>query len=121
MVPGRSLRVGDRPDRLAVVLESARQQWQDGARRLEAEAPDAARYAHLCALVEAVLAELPRRVGQHFTLADLAAAHAAGDDWIRDVVDDATPAKARAGLRDATMVGEAAFAAYARGAVDWSP
>jgi hypothetical protein len=103
------------------MLESVRQQWREGARRLAAEQPDPIRYAQLCDLVTEVTAEIRRRVGQHFTLAELAAAHAEADDWVREVVRDSTPPEARAGVRDAALVGDAAFAAYARGAVDWSP
>ena len=103
------------------VLDSARHQWGEGARRLEAERPDDVRYAQLCDLVDAVTAELRRRVGQHFTLTELAGVHGGAEDWVRDVVRDATPAKARVGIRDVALVQDAAFGAYARGALDWSP
>ena len=54
------------------MLESARQQWEEGRRRLDAEGEDTARSRHLWLLVEAVLDDLRRRVGQTFTLAELA-------------------------------------------------
>jgi hypothetical protein len=103
------------------LLESARQQWEEATRRLGAEARDPVRYAQLCDLVDAVLAALRRRVGQGFTLSELVSAHSAADDWLREIVRDAIPAKPRVGIRDAALVEDAAFAVYARGATDWEP
>ena len=65
--------------------------------------------------------ELRRRVGQTFTLAELARAYEDSEDWIRDVVRANGPAEARAGIRDVALVGDAAFASYARGATDYRP
>ena len=57
------------------MLDSARHQWEEGRRRLDAEGEDTARSRHLWLLVEAVLDNLRRRVGQTFTLAELAGAY----------------------------------------------
>ena len=103
------------------MIESARQQWEEASRRLGAEAADPARYGQLCDLVEAVVDALRRRVGQRFTLRQLASVHAGADDWVRDIVVDSLPVKARVGIRDASLVEDAAFAVYARGASDWAP
>jgi hypothetical protein len=103
------------------MLQAARQQWDEGLRRLAAEGEDTARSRHLWVLIEEVVAELRRRVGQTFTLDDLAGAYEGSEDWVRDVVVRATPAKARAGLRDCALVQDAAFAHYARGATDYQP
>jgi hypothetical protein len=103
------------------VLESARQQWEEGSRRLGAEASDPVRYGQLCDLVDAVVATLRRRVGQRFTLSELASVHVGADDWVRELVADAIPEKPRVGVRDAALVADAAFAVYARGATDWAP
>jgi hypothetical protein len=103
------------------MLQAARQQWDEGLRRLAAEGEDTARSRHLWVLIEEVVAELRRRVGQTFTLDDLAGAYEGSEDWVRDVVVRATPAKARAGLRDSALVQDAAFAHYARGATDYQP
>lgn len=116
-MPGRAVRGGGAER----VIESARQQWADGAARLREEAVDAERYRQLCDLVDAVVAELRRRVGQRYTVAELARAHAASDDWVRELVLDATGPRARVSVRDAALVQDAAFAAYARGARDWRP
>jgi len=103
------------------MLDSARHQWEEGRRRLEAEGEGTARSRHLWLLVEAVLDDLRRRVGQTFTLAELARAYEGSEDWVRDVVVDAAPPRSRAGLRDTTLVQDAAFAHYARGATDYAP
>jgi hypothetical protein len=116
-VPGRALRAGGR----GVMLETARQQWDEGLRRLDAVGAETARGRHLWLLVEAVLAELRRRVGQTFTLTELARAYDGAEDWVRDVVREAAPPQARAGIRDVVLVQDAAFAHYARGASDYRP
>ena len=103
------------------MLETARYQWDEGRRRLESAGADTARHRHLSVLVDAVVAELRRRIGQTFTLAELAEAYDGAEDWVRDVVAHATPPRARAGIRDAALVQDAAFGQYARGAIDYTP
>ncbi len=103
------------------MLETARHQWAEGARRLESERPEATRYRQLVALVDMVVDELRRRVGQTFTLSELAAAYDDAEDWVRDVVIREAPPRARAGVRDVALVQDAAFARYALGASDYHP
>ena len=103
------------------MLETARFQWAEGARRLEAERADAPRYRQLAALVDAIVDELRRRVGQTFTLAELAGHYERAEEWVHDVVLRVTPPRARAGVRDAALVQDAAFARYALGASDYEP
>ncbi len=102
-------------------VETARLQWDEGARRLDAADRGSRRYLHLSALVDAVLDELPRHVGQTFTLAQLARAYDGSEEWVRDVVERATPPRAEAGIRDTVLVQDAAFGRYARGASDYTP
>jgi hypothetical protein len=104
-----------------MMLETARQQWDEGLRRLEGVGAETARGRHLWLLVEAVVGELRRRVGQTFTLTELVRAYDGAEDWVREVVVDAAPPKARAGIRDVALVQDAAFAHYARGASDYRP
>jgi hypothetical protein len=104
-----------------VTLAVARHQWEEGVRRLEAVDRNSRRYRQLHALVDAVLEELRRRVGQTFTLAELADAYTGSEDWVREVVVARTPPKAEAGLRDTALVQDAAFGAYARAAQDYRP
>ncbi len=104
-----------------MILESTRQQWDEGLRRLDSVGAETARGRHLWLLIEAVLAELRRRVGQTFTLSELASAYEGSEDWVRDVVIRSAPPKPRAGIRDVALVQDAAFAHYARGASDYRP
>jgi hypothetical protein len=98
-----------------VAVENARQQWAAGYRRLADHASDRALYLRLLDQVGLVLDELNRRVGQTFTLAELAEAYRDADRWLIDVLDSGP------GTSDLALVEDAAFHVYARGAVDYSP
>ena len=97
----------------------ARHEWEDGFRRLEAARDDVRRYHQLLELLDLVVDELRKRVGQTYTLEQLAAAYAEADSWARELLDE------RSALpgwpRDLTTVLAAAFDAYQRGAVDYTP
>src|SRR5205085_4644058 len=54
------------------VLDSVRQEWEEGNRRFEELARDRALRPRLFAQLEIVTDELRKRVGQTFTLAELA-------------------------------------------------
>ena len=100
-------------------LELARQHWEEGNRRVEALRNDTPRYRELLDQVEIVLAELRKRVGQTFTLDELARAYQGADDWARDAVDLADPEAPPP--PDMPSVAGAAFHQYARGATDYRP
>jgi hypothetical protein len=103
---------------VAAVLEHARQEWQEGHRRLQAMAADAGLYRRLLGQVEALTNELRRRVGQTFTLAELADAYASADVWAWEVLAQ----ESRPGdLAHLAIVEDAAFHFYSRGAVDYAP
>ena len=102
-------------------VASARHQWDDGKRRLASEGEDTARSRHLDLLVAAVVDELRRRLGQTYSLDDLAGAYDGADDWVREIIVTALPPRPRAGVRDAAVIQDAAFARYAQGALDYSP
>ena len=102
-------------------LPSARHQWDEGKRRLAGEGEDTARSRHLDLLVDAVVDELRRRIGQTYTLGELAGAYEGADDWVRDIIVTSLPPRPRAGVRDAAVIQDAAFARYAPGALDYSP
>lgn len=102
-------------------IAAARQQWDEGRRRLADEGVDTARSRHLQLLVDAVIQELRRRIGQTYTLAELAEAYAGAEEWVRDVILRSAPARSRAGIRDTALVQDAAFARYAQGATDYRP
>ena len=91
--------------------------WEDGARRLatlqgrERTAADR--------VVDALAAELARRLGGPFTVQELASLYIEqGTDWCFDVAVRVAPSTPEAW--DLTTVAGAAFARYARSAVDYS-
>ena len=100
-------------------VESARRDWEEGYRRLLEEARESPADERLHAQVDAVLAELRRRVGGVFTVPELAAAYAESERWSRTTVAENAPAPGWP--RTLSVVEAAAFHLYARGAQDWEP
>jgi hypothetical protein len=98
-------------------LDTVRQEWEEGARRVEAARHQQPAYERLLTQMDVVTAELKRRVGQTFSLAELAAAYRDADGWARDAVSDRAGAPGWA--RDLATVTAAAFHAYQRGAADY--
>jgi hypothetical protein len=100
-------------------VEVARQEWEEGSRRLETAREDRRRYGQLLQLLELVLDELRRRIGQTYTLAELVAVYGDSERWAREVLEEraATPGWPR----ELTVVLAAAFDAYQRGAIDYEP
>ena len=70
----------------AVAVEHARQQWEEGHRRLQSYSVDRPLFLQLHAQVRLVVDELNRRVGQTFTLSELANAYHEADRWAYDVL-----------------------------------
>ena len=99
----------------AVAVENARLQWENGYRRLNEHASDRPTYERLLAQVDVLIDQLNRRVGQTFTLAELAVAYDEADRWLLEVLPPG-PGAVQLGL-----VEDAAFHLYARGAVDYTP
>jgi hypothetical protein len=104
---------------MAVALEQTRREWEQGHRRLQREARETPRGEQILHELEAVTAELRRRVGQTFTLAELADAYMTAEDWSREAVADSEPASGWP--RRLSTVTDAAFHLYSRGAVDYEP
>ena len=100
-------------------VEVARQEWEEGSRRLEAAREDRRRYRQLLERLELVLDELRRQLGQTYTLAELVAAYGESERWAREVLEER--ATAPGWPRDLSFVLAAAFDAYQRGAVDYEP
>jgi hypothetical protein len=101
------------------VLEAVRQQWDEGNRRFEAAARDSVLRPRLHAQLEVVTDELRKRIGQTFTLDELASSYANADEWVREVVEER--ASTPGWTRTLTLVQDAAFHGYQRGAVDYVP
>jgi hypothetical protein len=100
-------------------VESARRDWEEGHRRLQDEVRRQDAPERLLEQVDAVLAELRRRVGGTFTLRELAATYGDAERWSRDAV--AERAAAPGWPRTLSLVEAAAFHEYARGAQDYEP
>ena len=97
----------------------ARQQWEDGNRRVEETRDDPPRYRGLTAQVDVVAAALRQRVGQTFTLAELASSYDGADEWARTLLESDDPEAPP--VAEAGTVADAAFHLYARGASDYAP
>jgi hypothetical protein len=104
---------------VAVSVDLARQQWEEGYRRLQSDSHDPRSRAALLAQVELVTLELRRRVGATFSLAGLAASYADADRWATEAI--AGQASLPGWTRFATTATDAAFHLYARGARDYRP
>jgi hypothetical protein len=104
---------------MTVDLELARQQWRDGNRRVEEARGDRRRYRQLVEGMDRVVDALRRRLGQSFTLDELAAAYGGADHWVLELLEDADPEGGL--LLEPGTVADAAFHTYARGAVDYRP
>jgi hypothetical protein len=102
-----------------VALEQTRREWAEGHRRLEPELREARGGEAVAEELDAVLAALRKRVGQTFTLAELAKAYANAEAWSRAAVEESAPAAGWA--RRLATVTDAAFHVYSRGAVDYAP
>ncbi len=102
-----------------IALETVRQEWEGGNRRFEQALEDPTVRERLLTQLELVTDELRKRIGQTFTLDDLAREYVPADRWVRDVVEEhaATPGWART----LSIVQDAAFHLYQRGAVDYAP
>ena len=97
----------------------ARHEWEDGTRRVEAARDDVRRYHALLELLNLILDELRKRVGQTFTLEELAGAYDGAESWGRQVLDERSSVPGWP--RELTTVLAAAFDAYQLGAVDYTP
>jgi hypothetical protein len=105
---------------VTVDVELARQQWHDGRRRVEdARSADPRRYRLLLGQVDVVVDGLRKRVGQTFTLGELAEAYEGADEWAREVLEAAEPDAPT--VFEPGTVADAAFDTYARGASDYRP
>lgn len=104
---------------MASYLEAARQQWAEGDRRLSAQVSDPDAFESLMEQMEAVTEALRRRIGEHFTLDELADVYGAADSWVLEAVAERSQRPGWVGKLSVAQ--DAAFHRYARGATDYSP
>jgi hypothetical protein len=99
-----------------VSFDIAVMEWEEGRRRLAA-APPELRPA-LERVVDRIVMELRRRLGSRFTTAELAELYDRGTDWTLDLAVQVAPEDPSAW--DQSIVADAAFARYVRGAADFA-
>lgn len=97
-------------------FENANYQWQQGERRLRAEPPERRRTMER--VVDAIVAELRRRLGGRFSSDELVALYDRGTSWCLQVAMSVAPDDPSAW--DAGVVADAAFARYLREAADYA-
>ena len=89
-------------------VDLTRQHWQEGHRRLEQQRDDPKLYRQLLGYVDVVHAELRRRVGLTFTLAELASCYRGAEAWARALGAEAvllqTPPSFKASAEHATRI-----------------
>ena len=98
------------------MIDTAIEQWREGLTRLESAPFDERPVLELVA--RRIQDELRRRLGGAFTVAELAELYDAGTGWVSDLAVAAAPDAPFAW--DVRVVGDAAFARYLRGAVDYA-
>jgi hypothetical protein len=101
------------------VLDAVRREWDDGYRRFQDLSRDRVAADRLSLQLEVVTDELRKRIGQTFTLENLAAEYHSADEWVRDAVSERAPTPGWP--RTLAIVQDAAFHLYQRGAVDYTP
>jgi hypothetical protein len=111
--------VRDTGARVALVLDVVRSEWEDGYRRFRELSRDRVAADRLSRQLDVVTDELRKRIGQTFTLEDLAASYRAADEWVRDAVSE--HASTPGWPRTLATVQDAAFHLYQRGARDYVP
>lgn len=102
-----------------MVLDVVRREWEEGYRRFESASRDPVAADRLQLQLEVVTAELRKRIGQTFTLEQLAAAYERSDRWASEAVSE--HAAAPGWPRTLSTVLDTAFHFYQRGAVDYAP
>ena len=101
------------------MLDTVRSDWERAHRTVEEQKRNPRRYRQLLAAVDAVTRALRTRVGQTYTLQQLARAYSDVERWGRDAVED--HAQYEGWARDLALVEDAAFHDYARGALNFKP
>ena len=104
---------------MSTAVASARIEWEEGNRRFQEAVRDPAARERLYAQAEVVSEELRKRLGSIFTLEELALAYHTAEHWARDAVSERAPTPGWP--RTVALAEDAAFHAYARGAVDYEP
>jgi hypothetical protein len=100
-------------------LDLARHEWEESYRRLQALNENPVVRDRVRRQLEVVTDELRRRIGQTFTLAQLASAARDAERWVREAVEER--AASPGWPEHLAEVEGAAFHLYSRGASDYAP
>lgn len=98
-------------------IEYARTRWEDGERRVQRIASDSRRRDSVEDIVEQLIHELEKRVGQNFTTQDLVDAQEGAERWCLPIAHEIAPNDPNAWEMD--LVQNSAFYRYARRASDY--
>jgi hypothetical protein len=101
---------------MRAATEVALIEWIEGGRRLSELEVSAARRAVIEEVVAEIVAELRRRVGSVYTLDELAREYEDAAAWCLDVAQRTT---GHTWAYDLALVQDAAFARFARDAIDY--
>jgi len=97
--------------------EHARRTWEVGEDRVERFTSDSKRRAVLERVIDAILYDLEKRIGQSFSSAELARAWERADDWCQEIAHSVAPDQPWAWNMD--LVQAAAFHRFSRRAYDY--
>lgn len=104
-------------DRLLV--DAARSQWAEGERKVHGKRGDTRVYGKLEDVIAAIEDEVRRRIGQTYSLLELARLYSGAESWCQPIAREVAPSTPAAW--DLSLVQDAAFFRYARGARDYEP
>jgi hypothetical protein len=99
------------------MVEYSRSRWEEGELRLQRTASDSRRRTLLEDVVEALMSELEKRIGQVFTSLELANLQDSAEPWCTRIAHEVAPDEPAAWEMD--TVQNAAFHRYARRASDY--
>lgn len=98
-------------------IEYARSRWEEGELRIQRIAADSPKRDTLEEVVDAIMAELERRIGQIFATLELATLQDSSEPWCTSIAHEVAPESPFAWELD--TVQNAAFHRYSRRASDY--
>lgn len=98
---------------------NARRQWREGEGRMDRFSTDSKRRALLESIVDALMQEVQRRIGQTFSMNELANLYEGAEAWAQPIVHAQAPEQVWAW--DMGVVMDAAFFRFERRALDYTP
>lgn len=102
-----------------LLIVNARRQWRDGEERVLRFTADSKRRMLLERIIDSLSAELTRRIGQTFSMGELASMYDGAETWAQPIVHAGAPEDVWAW--DMGVVLDAAFFRFERQALDYTP